>query len=111
MKHHQKLKIRDMSDHRLLKWIMKKLRAWLVKIPDNYYDFEGRCVKCHERLNLLLTKDGNSVILQPENCSCGASEKDCIILWPFRDDIIDTDTGKSYSVENYKDSQVLRIVK
>ena len=36
---------------------------------------------------------------------------DVVIRKRFSDTEIDTDTGKSYSVENYKDSQVLRIVK
>lgn len=71
--------------------MIKRIRAWLTKTPLNYYDFEARCVKCHKRIRILLTRKDDGIFLKPEKCSIHPD--DSIILWPFRPDLVDLDTG------------------
>ncbi len=69
----------------LKKWFKKDKQYKHEGIRE--YDFEGRCVKCHKRLNLQLTRV-DSKCIKLRVISCEKHPEDSLILWPQREDII-----------------------
>lgn len=55
------------------------------------WDFEGRCSECGKKVNILINRiSPDSMVLKADACECLGHEGKSHILWPQRDDIIDS---------------------
>jgi hypothetical protein len=79
---------------------MNKYRVFKNRKFNPEYDFEGRCVKCHKRLNLLITASGQHSV-RLDVIKCKLHPEDSHILYGQRDDIERADGGHLY-VQEFK---------